>query len=143
MADLKKRIKESFLKTNKSFNQLLPVLLGVIGLIALFIALVPKEFYQKIFTGNKILDPLIGALLGSFATGNPITSYIIGGELLRQQVSLIAVVAFILAWVTVGFVQLPAEIAALGKKFAISRNVFSFISALIIAILTVATLSVL
>ncbi|GAG00736.1 unnamed protein product, partial [marine sediment metagenome] len=86
-------------------------------------------------------DPLIGAIFGSVSSGNPIISYIIGGELLDQGVSLIAVTAFILAWVTVGIIQLPAESLMLGKRFAITRNILSFITALIISILTVLTLS--
>ncbi len=135
------RVKESFIKTLKSFKQILPMILGVIMLVALFITAVPKSFYNIIFTGNKIIDPLLGATLGSIAIGQPITSYIIGGELLNHGVSLIAVIAFILAWVSVGTIQLPAESMIFGKKFAIIRNFMSFISALIIAILTTLTLS--
>ncbi|RLB95341.1 MAG: hypothetical protein DRH50_04440, partial [Deltaproteobacteria bacterium] len=52
--------------------------------------------------------------------------------------SLVAVTALIITWVTVGLIQLPAEIAALGTKFAILRNVVSFVLSIPIAILTVA-----
>ena len=45
--------------------------------------------------------------------------------------------ALIQTWVTVGLVQLPAEILMLGKRFAITRNILAFISAIIISILTV------
>jgi len=117
------------------------MILGVIMLVALFITAVPKSFYNIIFTGNKIIDPLLGAIFGSIAIGQPITSYIMGGELLNHGVSLIAVIAFILAWVSVGIIQLPAESMVFGKKFAIIRNLMSFVSALIIAVLTTLTLS--
>jgi hypothetical protein len=69
-------------------------------------------------------------------------SYIIGGELLKQGISLIAVTAFIVAWVTVGFIQLPAESMILGKKFAFVRNILSFIFAIIVALITVVILGV-
>jgi len=69
---------------------------------------------------------------------NPINSYVIGGELLEQGVSLYAVTAFIAAWVTIGWVQLPAEMAALGTKFAVIRNALSFVLCIFISILTVA-----
>ncbi len=59
--------------------------------------------------------------------------------MLVYGVSLFAVTAFITSWVTVGLVQLPAEIAALGKKFALVRNVLSFITSIAIAILAVGT----
>jgi uncharacterized membrane protein YraQ (UPF0718 family) len=137
------RIKQAIMKTGRSFKQTLPILLGVLLLIGLMTTSIPKHFYSKIFTGSRIIDPLLGAIFGSIAAGNPITSYIIGGELREQGVSMIAMTAFIVSWVTVGIVQLPAESLMLGKRFAFTRNIVSFISAIIIAILTVFTLGLL
>ena len=114
-----------------------PILLGVLLLLGLVNTLVPKEFFSRIFTGNKVLDPLIGALFGSIAAGNPLTSYLIGGELLKNGISLIAVLAFIVSWVTVGTVQLPAESLMLGRRFALLRNGISLLMAIAIAVLTV------
>ena len=68
--------------------------------------------------------------------GNPVTSYVLGGEFLTQGVGLVAVTAFIVAWVTVGLVQLPAEALLLGKKFAVTRNIVSFFFAIIVALIT-------
>ena len=65
------------------------------------------------------------------------TSYVIGGELLKNGVSLVAVMAFIVSWVTVGTVQLPAESLMLGRKFALLRNGISLIMAIAISVLTV------
>jgi uncharacterized membrane protein YraQ (UPF0718 family) len=137
------RIKQAIIKTLRSFKQTLPILLGVLLLIGLITTSIPKHFYSKIFTGSKIIDPLYGAIFGSIAAGNPITSYIIGGELREQGVSMVAMTAFIVSWVTVGLVQLPAESLMLGRKFAFTRNIVSFITAIIIAILTVFTLELL
>ena len=115
----------------------IPILVGVLLLIGLVNTLVPKEFFSKIFTGNRALDPLIGAVFGSVAAGNPLTSYLIAGELLKSGISLAAVLAFIVSWVTVGTVQLPAESLMLGRKFALLRNGISLIMAIVIAVLTV------
>ena len=112
-----------------------PIIVGTIILVSLASVLIPKSFYAAIFQ-NNILDPVVGSSIGSILAGNPITSYIIGGELLKQGVSLVAVTAFIVAWVTVGIVQLPAESMILGKRFAITRNIISFILSIIVAILT-------
>lgn len=136
-----KNSKKALIGTLKNFKQILPIILGVIMLVSLLASLIPKSFYKNIFTGNKIADPLLGAAIGSISSGNPMVSYILGGELLSQGVSLIAVTAFILSWVTVGLIQLPAESLMLGKKFAVIRNTVSFISSLIVAFLTVLTLS--
>lgn len=134
-------LKEAFLKTLKNFKQILPIILSVVMLVSIVLSLIPNSFYTSIFTGNKIVDPLLSTSIGSISSGNPIVSYILGGELLSQGVSLIAVTAFILSWVTVGLIQLPAESMMLGKRFAITRNIVSFVSSLIVAYLTVLTLS--
>ena len=82
-------------------------------------------------------DLVSGAFCGSILAGNPVNSYVIGGELITNGVSLFAVTAFIMAWVTVGIIQLPAEIAALGKRFALIRNAISFLLSMIIAMFAV------
>ena len=110
-------------------------IIGTIFLIALVNAFVPKSFYTVIFTHNNFIDPWIGALAGSISAGSPAVSYIISGELLSQGIGLAAVTAFLVAWVTVGIVQLPFEAALLGKKFAFWRNALSFVFAVAIAII--------
>lgn len=129
-------IKKSATQTLNALKRSILIILSILLLISFVINAIPKDFFNKIFTGNNILDPIIGAVFGSIAVGNPINSYILGGELIEQGVSLIAVTAFILTWVTVGVVQLPAESMMLGRKFAIYRNIFAFITAIIIAVLT-------
>ncbi len=137
------KIRESAGKTFNAFKNTMPILIGVLLLISLLLTAVPREFYAAFFTGNPIIDPFVGALFGSIAAGNPINSYVIGGELLKNGVSLLAVVAFIVAWVTVGVVQFPAESLMLGKRFAFFRNATSFVLSIIIAVLMVFTLGVL
>jgi uncharacterized membrane protein YraQ (UPF0718 family) len=132
----------SFYKAIRSFSDSLPILFGVVLLIGLFKTYVPSKAISSVFTGELFRDTFIGSTVGSISAGNPITSYIIGGELLKEGISLFAVTAFITAWVTVGIIQLPAEASILGKRFAISRNILSFIFSVLVAIATVLTLQV-
>lgn len=130
---------------SNSVNQiirLLPVLTGVVLLIGLFSSFISKELLSSVFSGNIAIDTLLGASLGSIFAGSPINSYIIGGEFLEYGISLFAVTALIISWVTVGIVQLPAEMAVLGIRFALVRNAVSFALSLIIAILTVTFLTI-
>jgi uncharacterized membrane protein YraQ (UPF0718 family) len=129
--------RQAFSQTIRAFKKGLPILLGVLMLLALADALIPKKVYKSIFTDNELLDPLMGAVAGSIAGGNPITSYILGGELRQQGVSMLAVTAFLVAWVTVGIIQLPAEALMLGRRFAIMRNGVSFVLSIAIAVLTI------
>ena len=136
-------LKQALVKSARAIYKSLPILLGVILLISLANAVIPKTVYASFFRGNPIFDSFIGSAIGSILAGTPITSYIIGGELLNQGISLLAVTAFLVAWVTVGLVQLPAESMLLGKKFAIIRNITAFVFAIIVAIITIAILGVL
>jgi len=131
--------KRAFKRTGKQLANLLPIFVGVILLMGLFNSFVSKEYLSSIFPGNVLLDTLIGTGFGSILASNPVNSYVIGDQLLRQGVSLFAVTAIITAWVTIGLVQLPAEMAALGKKFALIRNALSFALCMAISFLTVVT----
>jgi predicted Fe-Mo cluster-binding NifX family protein len=126
----------------RQFVSMVPVMAGIILLTGLFDVFVSEKILMSIFSGNIALDTLWGACFGSIFAGNPINSYIIGGELLTYGVSLFAVTAFIVTWVTVGLVQLPAEIAAFGRRFAFLRNGLSFVSAILISLGTVAVTGV-
>jgi len=108
-------------------------------LTSLAIKLFPADKASHWFGQWEFLDVLTGAGLGSIAAGHPLASYLLGGELMAAGVSLLAVTALIVSWVTVGFLQLPAEIMLLGKRFAIYRNICNLFFAIVIAFFTVYT----
>ena len=130
----------SFYRAFKSLGAALPTLLGVVLLMGLFLTRVSKQLIASVFTGEMLRDTLIGSAMGSIAAGNAVNSYIIGGELMKEGVSLFAITAFIVTWVTVSIVQFPAEAAILGKRFAVIRNSLSFFLAILVSIATVTTL---
>lgn len=136
-------LREAARRSRKQVHSMLPIMTGVVLLVGLFNSFISKTFLEAVFSGNVGLDSFWGACAGSLLAGNPINSYIIGGELLKQGVSLFAVTAFMLAWVSVGLVQLPAEMAALGRGFALRRNAACFLLAFPIAIATVWILAIL
>jgi len=133
----------AFRMSAKAFAGMFPVLLGTILLVSLVVTSIPVSWYASLFRGNEYVNSVIGSLLGSVSAGNPIVSYIIGGELLERGVSITAVTAFLVAWVTVGLVQLPAEIAILGKRFALYRNGLAFIASIAVAMIIMALMRVL
>lgn len=143
----KQRKKPSLLQALKksalAFWAMTPLLIGVIGLVGLFQALVTPRMLSSLFRGNAMVDTLIGTFAGAVASGNPVVSYLLGGELLAQGISLNAVSAFILSWVTLGFVHLPAEAETLGFSFTLYRNILAFVFTMIIAVLTSCTVQAL
>jgi len=132
-------MKTALLKTINNIKTSIPITLGVLMMVSLLNPLFQK-YYPQIFTGNYFIDPLIGAVAGSFSFGIPIAAYVTGGELLKEGVSLLAVTAFILSWSTVYITLMPLAITTIGKKFAVLRNSLNFITSIIIAILTIITL---
>ena len=138
----KSKIKQSAIKSARALWKSAPVILGTILLVSLISSIIPKSFYISVFSKNNILNSFIGSIVGSVSMGTPVASYIFGGEMLKQGISLIAVTSFLVAWVTVGIIQLPAESLILGKKFAIIRNISAFILAIIVAVITVLILGV-
>jgi uncharacterized membrane protein YraQ (UPF0718 family) len=130
-------------KSGTSFLAMTPMLLGIIGLVGLFQTLVTPQMLASLFGGNPMIDSLTGMLAGAVAVGTPIVSYVLGGELLAQGISLFAVTAFILSWVTLGFLQLPAEVDAFGWRFTVRRNLLAVVFTLLVSALTPLTVQVL
>lgn len=115
----------------------LPSVAGMLLLTSLLVALLPGEAISRLFGHGGGLDVWIAAALGSVAAGSPIAGYVLGGELLARGASLAAVTALLVSWVTVGIVQLPAEALLFGWRFAVVRNVVSFLLAVALAYLAV------
>ena len=130
----------SIKKAGKTLLNTIPIIAGMLLLTSLAIKLFPADKVSHWFGQWEFLDVLTGAGLGSIAAGHPLASYLLGGELLSAGVSLFAVTALIVSWVTVGFVQLPAEMLILGKRFAVYRNIINFLIAILVAFFTVYTL---
>jgi len=138
----KQRALASFRQTIRAFQRLLPVLIGVLLLAALVAELIPRLMQMGLFGHGAWSDALASAGIASVATGQPVVSYILAGELQKAGVELLAVTAFITAWITVGVVSLPVEAQMLGWRFALWRNLVAFAFSLLIAWLTVALLHV-
>lgn len=140
---IENQLKTSLKKTARTFINILPIIVGMLLATSLVVTLFPDDISTGLFGNGDMPDAMLGATIGSIAAGHPLASYLLGGELLSGGVNLIAVTALLVTWVTVGIVQLPAEALMLGTRFAVYRNIISFIIAIIIAFLTVYTLQLL
>jgi len=133
-------INKSLKKTARSFWLLLPMLIGVLLLASLVAQIVPRLIHMGLFGHSAFSDTLVAASIASISTGQPVVSYLLAGELQKAGIDLIAVTAFITAWITVGVVSLPAEAVMLGWRFSLWRNLIAFVLSILIAWLTVVTL---
>ena len=135
----KNNIKEVFNKALKGFISMLPVLLAIILLLGIFDRYITKDILASFFISNNFIDTVTGTLMGGVLTGNPMVSYILSGELTAAGISFFAVTAFILSWVTLGVVQLPAEVEIFGFRFTFYRTLFTFITTILVSLATVFT----
>jgi len=133
----------AFKKALNNFLSMTPMLLGIIGLVAIMQTYVTPQMLSHLFGYGTTTDVFIGTLIGAISSGNPTISYIISDQLLHQGVTLYAVSAFVLSWITLGIVQLPAETSVFGLKFTFYKNILTLFSTMIVAYLTVFTLQVL
>ena len=138
----RQRLRLTLKKTAGGFWRLLPVLVGVLLLASLVVQVIPRLIHMGLFGHDDVTDSVVSALIASLSTGQPVVSYVLAGELQKAGIGLVAVTAFITAWVTVGIIPLPAEAVMLGWRFSLWRNLIAFLLSLLIAWLTVVTLRV-
>jgi len=130
----------AMIHASKTLYAILPMLFAVIGLVGLFQTFVTPEMLHSLFKGSALYDTLIATITGGVSVGQPFVSYIIGGELIKEGISLYAVTAFILSFVSLGLIQLPLEYSLFGMRFTLVRNLLSLVFALLISGATVSTL---
>ncbi|MGC8718309.1 MAG: hypothetical protein ACP5RW_09970 [bacterium] len=131
------------LKLKKAFKKGLKNLLqNSIRIFAVFIIIgILENFLSKESVGNFLLKfsgikgILIGSITGSIMMGPVATGYPISSYLLENGASISLVSSFLASWVMIGIISISLEIKNLGKKFALTRNLFAFISIIIIALL--------
>lgn len=118
------------------FVKIIPTVLSIIILIGLLLTFVPRELISKLIGEHSgPLGVMISALLGSVLHIPSIIAFPLSASLIEGGASVAAVAAFITTLTMIGFVTLPIEIKEMGKKFALLRNSFSFVVAIIIAII--------
>jgi predicted Fe-Mo cluster-binding NifX family protein len=129
-------------QTGFQFLNIMPTLLGVVLLIGLTRSLLKEEMLLTLFKGRPVFDTILGAFAGSIFIGTPINSYVIGDTLLNIGVNYFVITALLFTWVTVGLVQLPAEIAALGRSFGLIRIVVAFVVSILMALIMGGTMGI-
>ncbi len=136
-------MKQALKKSVLSLISVLPMVIAVIALVGLIQTYITPDKFSFLFGKNDFLDTLAGTLIGAISVGHGMISYIIAEGFLQQGISHFGAGAFILAWVTLGFIQLPAEASVFGVRFTIYRNILTLISTILVAYFTVVTVGAL
>lgn len=108
--------------------------LGVMGIIGLILALIPPEVIAKVMGGsNRLLSSLSGAGLGAVTIIPGFIAFPLSSSLLEQGAHAGTIAAFITTLTMVGVATYPLEVRHFGARFAVTRNLLSFVMALAIA----------
>jgi uncharacterized membrane protein YraQ (UPF0718 family) len=131
----RQKTKKALKAAGNSFLNMLPAMLGILGLIGVILALVPPEVIAGLFGSNSPLGILLISLAGAVTLIPAFIAFPLAASLLRAGAGLTAVAIFITTLLMVGIVTAPLEIAFFGKKFTLWRNALGFALALAIGAL--------
>ncbi|MTI83790.1 MAG: permease [Firmicutes bacterium] len=128
----KVKTKQALKKAVNSFINLLPSLLGIIGLIGLMLALVPRELIAGFFGDNSPAGIAVISAIGSITLLPAFVAFPLASSFLDAGASIVAVACFITTLLMVGVITAPMEIEYFGKKFTLWRNLSALVLAVII-----------
>jgi uncharacterized membrane protein YraQ (UPF0718 family) len=119
----------------RSFINLLPAMLGIIGLIGLALVLAPGDLIAKLFGNNSPTGIMLISLIGSVTLIPAFIAFPLAASLINAGAGITAVACFITTLLMVGIITAPMEAEIFGKKFMLYRNGVGFALALIIGFL--------
>lgn len=111
-------------------------MLGVIFAIGFVLALLPPEqIADYVSRQNTFLATIVSAAFGTITLIPAFIAFPLIGTLSSAGVGIMPSVAFLTTLTMVGVATFPLEKREFGGKFALTRNVLSFIFAIIIAVI--------
>ncbi len=120
----------------KSLIGMMPYVIIIILGIGVMQGFLSKEIISSLLGENSgFLGVILAGFLGAILYIPALVSFPLTASLIDSGASIMAAAAFITTLTMVGFITLPLEKKELGKKFALLRNLLSFIIAIIIAVL--------
>src|SRR4030066_364093 len=132
----KNKTKESLKIALRAFIKILPIIIIIIIFIGFLLGFLPPDIISKIVGEQAgFLGILVTAVLGSVLFVPSLISFPLAASLLKGGASIMSIAAFITTLTMVGVITLPLEIKEMGRKLTILRNVFSFVFAIIIALI--------
>ncbi|MDY6848684.1 MAG: permease [Thermodesulfobacteriota bacterium] len=132
----KTKTRDSLDIARKSFIKVLPLLFAVFLLVGLFQVFLPAELIERwLGEASGPASLLIATVAGAVAIGPPLTAFPLAGSLLQGGAWPPAIAAFIVSWISVGLITLPFEASVFGPRFAVTRNILVFLSAMLIGLL--------
>ena len=130
----REKTKKSLIKAWKSFENILPLLLGVIFLVGILIAVLNTQVISKLIgSSSGFLGVLISSAIGAIKLIPGLIAFPTAALLLENGGGYMQIAAFISSLMMVGIVTLPMEFKYFGKKISIVRNILAFLFSFLVA----------
>lgn len=131
----RKKTFASMKKSKKMMGKMIGEIIAIIFLIGLILTLIPPESIKNVLgSANTFVSTVVSAVVGSITLIPAFVAFPLVGSLVDVGASIVPAVAFLTTLTMVGIVTFPLEKKEFGLKFAITRNVLSFIFAIAIAL---------
>ncbi|QOR34204.1 permease [Clostridium sp. 'deep sea'] len=109
---------------------------AILLFIGLLLSFVPPSAIQVIFNKtNVVFSTIIAAFVGGITLIPAFVAFPLVNSFTSVGVSIVPATAFLTTLTMVGFVTFPLEKKEFGIKFALMRNIYSFVFAIIIALI--------
>lgn len=130
----KKKTFAAMKKSKGMMGNMLGEIIGIIFIIGLVLTFIPPESIKSVLgSTNTFLATIVAAIAGSVTLIPAFVAFPLVGSFVNVGASIVPAVAFLTTLTMVGVVTFPLEKKEFGLKFALTRNILSFISALFIA----------
>ena len=130
----KKKTFEAMKKSKGMMGNMLGEIIAIIFMIGLVLTFIPPESIKSVLgSSNTFLSTIIAAVVGSVTLIPAFVAFPLVGSFVDVGASIVPAVAFLTTLTMVGVVTFPLEKKEFGSKFALTRNVLSFVAALAIA----------
>lgn len=130
----KSKTKQALKKAWKSFENILPQMLGIITSVGIIIAFLNPEIISNIIgSSSGWLGVILAAAVGSITLIPGFVAFPTAAILLQNGAGYMQLGAFISTLMMVGVMTMPVEIKFFGKKSTFLRNALAFSFSFIVA----------
>lgn len=131
----KKKTFVSMKKSKGMMGKMIGEIIAIIFLIGLILTIIPPESIKNVLgSSSTFLSTIVSAVVGSITLIPAFVAFPLVGSFVDVGVSIVPAVAFLTTLTMVGIVTFPLEKKEFGLKFALTRNLLSFVFAIVIAL---------
>jgi uncharacterized membrane protein YraQ (UPF0718 family) len=130
----RQKTKMALKKAWKSFNNILPELLGIVVFVGILLSLFDATLVSRIVgEGSGWLGVILSAVVGAITLIPGFIAFPTAAMLLNHGAGYMQIGAFISALMMVGVVTYPVETKYFGRRLTIARNGLAFLYCFIVA----------